>query len=295
FGSIRGLSQFTADEIVEMGFETLWIAFESPSAGYEKMKGRDIGTLFRELQSRGVAVLSSMIIGFPHQSRADILDDFERLMSFEPVFTQILIYFAFPGTPFYQRVMDEDLYLSQYRDQPDYRRWDGFSMHFKHPQFSAAQLETLQRELYRKDFKRLGPSLVRICRTWFDGYMNLRNSANPLLRARAENMRAFCRNSLAGLFPAILFAPGRQTRRKARELLREIRRETGALSLVETAKGLGAILFSVWTWFTLKANLFQQPKLLRLEYYPENSDGWAPAPHSSEFESIPCTSAAEDN
>ena len=28
FGSVRGLSQFTADEIAEMGFDILWVGFE---------------------------------------------------------------------------------------------------------------------------------------------------------------------------------------------------------------------------------------------------------------------------
>lgn len=292
FGSIRALSQFTADEIAEMGFETIWVAFESPSAGYEKMKGREIGTLFRELQSRGIAVLSSMIIGFPHQTREDILCDFEMLMSFEPAFTQILIYFAFPGTPFYEKVIAEDRYLPQYRDQPDYRRWDGFSMHFKHPHLTAPELETLQHSLYRRDFKNLGPSIMRVCGIWFDGYRNLRDSGNPLLRERAEKMRIFCRGALPGLYPAILFAPGRKVRRRARRLLREIVRETGALTLADKAKGLGAVLLSAWTWFMLKLNLYQQPGLLRQEYHPEKPEGCDAKGNPAEFESVPFRSTA---
>ncbi len=269
FGSVRGLSQFTADEIAEMGFETIWIAFESPSAGYEKMKGRDLGELFRELQSRGIAVLASMIIGFPHQGREDILRDFDHLMSLEPSFTQVLIYFAFPGTPFYEQAIAQDRYLPQYREDPDYRRWDGFSMHFKHPRLTAPEVEALQRELYRLDFERLGPSLIRILRAWFEGYRYLRDSPTPLLRERARRMRSFCRDAVAGLFPAILFGPTKEARRRARELLREIERDTGALTPVERLKGAAAIVLSGWTWFTQRAKLFQQPKLLRLEYGPE--------------------------
>jgi hypothetical protein len=270
FGSVRGLSQFTADEIAEMGFETIWMAFESPSAGYEKMKGRELGTLFLDLQSRGIAILSSMIIGFPHQDRAGILSDFEILMSLEPSFTQILIYFAFPGTPFYAQAIAEGRYLPQYGEHPDYRRWDGFSMHFKHPFLNAPEVEALQRDLYRRDFERLGPSLIRVPRTWFNGYMNLRNSPNPLLRARAERMRSFCRDAVAGLFPALLFGPSKEARRRAGELLRDIERETGTLTIAERVKGAGAVLLSGWTWFTLRMKLFQQPKLLRVEYHPES-------------------------
>jgi haloalkane dehalogenase len=271
FGSVRGLSQFTADEIAEMGFETIWTAFESPSAGYEKMNGRDLGTLYRELQSRGVAILSSMIIGFPHQDMAAILKDFELLMSLEPSLTQILIYFAFPGTPLHAQVVAEDRYLQQYRENPDYRRWDGFSMHFKHPHLTSGEIETLQREMYLRDFERLGPSLVRVASVWFNGYMNLRSSPNALLRVRAERMRSFCRNALAGLFPAILFGPSREARRRAKELLRQVQSETGPLTLEEQAMGAGAVLLSCWTWFKLRMNLFQQPQLLRLEYHSEKS------------------------
>lgn len=294
FGSIRGLSQFTADEIAEMGFETIWIAFESPSAGYEKMKGRDIGVLFSELQARGVAILSSMIIGFPHQKWADILRDFEHLMLFEPAFTQILIYFAFPGTPFYAQAVAENRYLPQYRNNPDYRRWDGFSMHFKHPDLSAPELESLQRELYRQDFKRLGPSLIRISRVWFNGYLNLRNSPNESLRKRADLMRSFCRNTIPALLPAILFAPGKEARKRTRVLMRDIQRETGALTLAEKAKSFGAVLLAVWTWFTLKINLFQQPKLLRLEYHLDKPDRRAPKCSTADLASISLPTAILD-
>jgi haloalkane dehalogenase len=294
FGSIRSLSQFTAEEIVEMGFETIWIAFESPSAAYEKMKGREIGSLFSDLQSRGIAVLSSMIIGFPHQDRSDIIRDFEHLLSLEPAFTQILIYFAFPGTPFYKQAIAENRYLPQYRHDPDYRRWDGFSMHFKHSHMTAAELESLQRELYREDFKRLGPSLIRVARVWFDGYLNLRNSTNRLLRIRADLMRSFCRSAVSGLLPAILFAPSKEARRRARILLRDIQAETGALTLSEKAKCCGAVLLAGWTWITLKMNLFQQPKLLRIEYPTVKPDGSAPQSSTANRSSMSLTKAVLD-
>jgi hypothetical protein len=89
--------------------------------------------------------------------------------------------------------------------------------------------------------------------------------------APAERMRSFCRSAIAGLFPALFFGPSKEARRRARELLRDIERETGAMTLGERLKGAGAVLLSGWTWFTMRMNLFQQPKLLRLEYHPEKS------------------------
>ena len=84
-------------------------------------------------------------------------------------------------------------------------------------------------------------------------------------------MRSFCRGAVAGLLPALLFGPSQEARRRARELLRDIERETGTLTLGEKVQGAGAVLLSGWTWFTLRMNLFQQPKLLRVEYHPEKS------------------------
>jgi hypothetical protein len=266
FGSARGLSQFTADEIAEMGFDIIWTAFEGTGSGYEKLKGLDLPSLYQGLKSRGVAILTSMIIGFPFQDRSQVLDDFRKLTALGPALWQILIYFAFPGTPLHRRVVAEGRYLPAYQENPDYRTFDGFSMHFKHAHFSPKELENLQHELYRKCFDVLGPSLVRVVRAWFEGYLKMKDSSNPLLRERAERMRDYVRSAVPGLFPATLFGPNADRRRDVREFLKEIERELGPLSLKERFYGWATIPLSAWTWLSEKLNLFQQPRLLRLEH-----------------------------
>jgi len=265
FGSVRGLSRFTADEIAEMGFDILWTAFEGTGSGYDKLKGHDLPVLYQGLKSRGVAILTSMIIGFPFQDRARVMEDFRMLTELGPALWQILIYFAFPGTPLHRQVLAEKRYLGEYRENPDYRTFDGFSMHFEHPHFTPAEVESLQRELYRKCFERLGPSLIRVVQTWFEGYRNLKGSSNPLLRGRAERMREYVRNALPGLYPAILFGPNRERRAEVRALLKDIEKEFGPLSLQEHIFGWATIPLSAWTWLAEKLTLFQQPRLLRIE------------------------------
>ena len=39
FGSVRGLSKFTADEIAEMGFDSIWTAFEGTESGTANFRG----------------------------------------------------------------------------------------------------------------------------------------------------------------------------------------------------------------------------------------------------------------
>jgi hypothetical protein len=86
FGSVRGLSQFTADEIAEMGFDIIWTAFEGVKSGYKKLRGAKLDHLYR-------------------------------------------------------KVTEEGRYLDVYQDKPDYRTFDGFSMHFKHASFKPKELE----------------------------------------------------------------------------------------------------------------------------------------------------------
>ena len=266
FGSVKGLSQFTADEIAEMGFDILWTAFEGSGSGYEKLKGQDLGALYQDLRSRGVSILTSMIIGFPFQDRSRVLEDFRKLMELRPALWQILIYFAFPGTPLHRQVLAEGRYLPGCQEKPDYRTFDGFSMHFKHEHFTPKELESLQRELYRKAFELLGPSLIRVVRTWFEGYLNLKNSPNPLLRGRAERMRNYVRSALPGLYPAILFGPNAYRRNKAREFLKDLEKELGPVSPKEHLLGWATVPFSAWTWLAERLNAFQQPRLLRIEH-----------------------------
>ena len=277
FGSVKGLSQFTADEIAEMGFETIWTAFEGVEAGYDKLKGKPLEELYSSLQARGVNLLSSMIIGFPYQDREQIMKEFDRLMALKPSMAQILIYFAFPGTPFYEQVRAEDRYLPQYKDDPDYRRFDGFSMHFKHPHFSAEEVEELQRELFREDYRRLGPSLVRFVGTLFEGFRNLRHSENPLLRGRAEKFKSYVRSACPGLAPAAWFGPTPETRAKADELIRAIIAETGPFTARDHLLQAGAFVMAGWTWLSERLHVLQQPALLRVEYRMQPANRWATA------------------
>ena len=266
FGSVRGLSQFTANEIAEMGFDIIWTAFEGANSGYKKLQGAKLDHLYRQLKSRGVAILTSMIIGFPYQDQKRVQAEFKQLMELAPDLWQILIYFAFPGTPLNKRILEEGLYLRAYRDQPDYRRFDGFSMHFKHEHFKPQELEDLQKSLYRKAFEMLGPSLVRFMKTWFEGYLAMKSSSRPLLRQRAERMRGYVQSALPAIYPAIWFGPNRHRRAEARQFLEDVLNELGSLSFKKRLECWGTLPLSFWTRMTESLGLFQQPRLLRREH-----------------------------
>ena len=267
FGSVRGLSQFTAKEVAEMGFDLVWNAFEGADAGYRKQQGRSLAELYADLKSVGCAQLTSMIIGFPYQDEARIWSEFEELMKLEPGLTQCLIYFAFPGTPFHDQVIRERRYLPQYRANPDLRRWDGFAMHFEHPKFGdALQVERIQRSIYERDFQRLGPSPLRLARVWLSGFQHLQNDESPLLRARARRLREEVRGALPAIAAGIRFAPSRVARERAEALWRDVIRATGELTHKERVMSAGAPLLYWVSTAAHRLGLMQQPGLLRTEH-----------------------------
>lgn len=267
FGSVRGLSQFTAREVAEMGFDLIWNAFEGVESGYRKQQGKRLPVLYRDLKSVGTATLTSMIIGFPYQDEQTVWREFEQLMELEPGLTQCLIYFAFPGTPFHAQVVGEDRYLEKYRTAPDLRRWDGFAMHFKHPHFDdPAAVEKLQRTIYEEDFRRLGPSPLRLARVWLTGFENLKDDESPLLRARAERLRHDVRGILPAIRATTAFAPSPAARARAKALRRDIVRLTGEPTARERAMEAAAPAMYILSRAGRALNLMQQPGLLRTEH-----------------------------
>ena len=195
------------------------------------------------------------------------MEEFQIFTGLCPALWQVLIYFAFPGTPLYNRILEENLFLPEYQTNPDYRTFDGFTMHFNHPHLSATELKDIQQELYCRNFEMLGPSLVRVIQVWFEGYLNLRNSDNPLLSGRAKRMKEYVKQAIPALYPAIYFGPNRERRKDAKILLDEIIDGFGKLSIKEHLFCFATIPLSFWTWFTNKLNILQQPKLMRIEYH----------------------------
>jgi hypothetical protein len=278
FGSVRGLSNFTAREIAEMGFDTIWTAFEGKQSGYEKQQGRPLAELYNDLKSVGCGQLTSMIIGFPYQDEAAIRAEMEEVLALEPAMLQCLIYFAFPGTPFHEQVIAEGRYRAPYDQNADLRRWDGFAMHFKHPHFKdPGRIEQLQREIFRQDYDRLGPSLLRLGRVWLTGYENLRYDDNPLLAQRATKLRESLRPLLPLTRATAKHGPTEMVRQRARDLHRDMVRLTGEETWQERAKGTASSLMYLITKATAATRYLQQPSLLRTAH---NLDGAAESQHT---------------
>jgi radical SAM superfamily enzyme YgiQ (UPF0313 family) len=268
FSSIKAISQYTVEEILEMGIDGFWIGYEGTRSGYAKQQGRPVEEIFTEFRAHGITILSSMILGFDYQTPEVIAEELDGLMKLKPSLAQFLIYGPVPGTPFNARVKRDNLMLEKFVQEPTalYRIADGFTTTMKHPTLSPERIEELQRWCFDEDFQRLGPSIFRVLEARLLGYRKLKDSPNPVLRARAAYYATELRCATAVFLAGRLLGPNAGIRRWIGNLEKELIAEFGCPPVVERFKSLLGVGAAVWTWFTLKFDLFQHPKLLRTPY-----------------------------
>jgi len=268
FASIRALSQYRTEELVEMGIDGLWIGYEGTRSGYAKQEGRSPEELFRELREHGISILASMIVGLPYQTDEIVEEECGGLMALEPDLCQFLIYGPTPGTPFYERIVAEDGLreeLSADRERY-YKSCDGFAAMVKHPTLTGEEIEAQQRRCYREDFETLGPTIYRSVETWLKGYRTLSASENPALRKKAERFARDIRNAYPVFLAGRLFGPNAAVRRHVGELRRAVHEALGRPSAIERLREVAAAGLALWTGLTLKLRLFQHPRLVLNTY-----------------------------
>lgn len=268
FSSVRAISQYTMEEIMEMGIDAFWIGYEGTRSGYAKQQGRPVDELFRDLREHGITILASMIVGFDYQTQEVVAKELDGLMSLRPTLAQFLIYGPTPGTPFYERIMREGLLHDALRENPEqyYRKCDGFTTMVKHPTLSPSEIEDMQRWCFREDFRRLGPSIFRALETSFLGWKKMRDSTNPLLRRRAEGFAKAVRAGYPALLAGKLFGPSPAARQWLQGFERQIHAELGRPTWKERFLSVVTLGAALWTWVTLRIDFFQHPRLIRTAY-----------------------------
>jgi radical SAM superfamily enzyme YgiQ (UPF0313 family) len=274
FSSIKAISQYKVEEILEMGIDGFWIGYEGTRSNYAKQQGRPVDEILTEFREHGITVLASMIVGFEYQTPEIVAQELDGLMKLKPSLGQYLIYGPVPGTPFHERVIKENLLQDIYTTEKDlfYRRADGFRTMMKHPTLSPAQIEDMQRWCFEQDFQRLGPSIYRVLETRFLGYLKLKDSPNPVLRQKAEYFARELRYAYPVFLAGRLLGPNATIRKWIGDLEKRIHAELGKPAFAQQFKSVMAVGAALWTGITLKLDLFQHPKLQRTTYrLPEKS------------------------
>jgi len=99
FSSARVLKSYRMEQLVRLGLCWVWMGMEGESSTYRKLKDVDTHELVQGLQSNGIRVLGSSIIGLENHSPENIADVIAYAVSHNTDFHQFMLYSPNPGPP----------------------------------------------------------------------------------------------------------------------------------------------------------------------------------------------------
>jgi radical SAM superfamily enzyme YgiQ (UPF0313 family) len=244
FSSANAIRQYDIGQLVELGIEWIWLGLEGESSGYRKLNGTDTLALTRELQSRGIAVLGSTIIGLDHHTPGNIDGHIERAVAHDAAFHQFMLYTPMPGTELYRDIsaagrLDDSVAIADVHGQA------GFNFH--HPSITRPESKEFLDRAFRRDFEVNGPSLYRLTRVMFERWRHGRDHADPRVRARADREARDMRRGYGAALWAMekyLDAANADVGARIRELRRAMERELGGMT-ASISRTLGPVL--LWT------------------------------------------------
>ena len=243
FSSANAIRKYDIRELVELGVEWIWLGLESSEADYAKLKGADTLSLVRELQSHGICVHGSSIIGLEHHTPENIGPEIERAIAHDTVFHQFMLYTPMPGTALHAQIEAEGRLLPGV----DWADIHGqYKFNFRHDAITRDQSKAFLDRAFRLDFERNGPSLFRLMHTMMARWQRYRADADPRVRARVDVAAAQLR---AG-YGAALWAMERylrSTNPSIGERIRALRKETEREFGITTA-ALNRVVGSVLLW-----------------------------------------------
>ena len=243
FSSANAIAKYTYEELAEIGIATIWLGLESPRSNYAKLDGADTLKLTRELREHGIVLLGSTIIGLEHHTPENIEEEIEHAIAHETDLHQFMLYTPVPGTPLYFEMAGQGRLLDV--DLADIHGQHAFN--FRHAAISCEQSTSLLNGAFQRDFERNGPSLFRICRTTFAGYLRYKNHPDRRIRERWQRECRTLRHAWVGFIWAMehrLTRSNPEVAAKIRALRKEMEREFGLVAVV-AGKLLGPILW--WT------------------------------------------------
>jgi hypothetical protein len=218
FSSANTLRLYSMEELVGLGVSWVWLGIEGQQSGYVKLRGADTRALVRELQSHGIRVLGSTIVGLPEHDAQNIDAAIAYAVDHDTEFHQFMLYTPVPGTPLWSEQAALGTLLSEEEcPLPDAHGQLRFS--FRHPRIRGGEETEFLRRAFRVDFERNGPSLVRIARTMLQGWQRHQHHPEPRVRHRFERE---CRG-LATSWAGVVWAAERWLRSSHPELAGRIR------------------------------------------------------------------------
>ena len=192
------------EEIVGLGVSWVWLGLEGEGSAYDKLKGADTRSLVDTLQSHGIRVLGSSIVGLPEHTPDNLDEAIEHAVSHDTEFHQFMLYTPLPGTPLYAEQAERGTLLGD-DECPPADTHGQLRFNFRHPHIRDGQETGFLLRAFGRDFEVNGPSILRIARTLLRGWQ--KHKDHPEARVRARYRRE-C-GGLATVYAGALWAAQR--------------------------------------------------------------------------------------
>jgi len=265
FSSAEAITDFGVENMLKMGINYVWLGVESKRAIFEKTQGIDVKKLMTRLRQNGIMVLASSILFLDHHTKETIWEDIDFAIDLRPDFTQFMQLGPLPQTPVYLSYKAK----GWLREEIPYEEWHGqHKIWFDHPHFTRDESEVYLRKAFQREFKTLGPSIVRIADTMLNGLESpLYQKDNPALRVQFERLRERCRIYFYALTGFKWLAMNRKMRKQTDDVIRRYEGYFGKRKLLHYLAGAGMAL--IGNLYRLKLKLgfeAHNPPRFRVSY-----------------------------
>jgi len=181
FSSARVLKSYTMEQLLGLGVSWVWMGLEGKDSQYAKLTDIDSHQLVEELQSNGIRVLGSSIIGMENHTPENINEVIDYAVSHRTVFHQFMLYTPTGGTPLSLEMKEKGLLLPE--EEISHADSHGqFRFNFRHRYIRNGEEKQYLLDAFQRDYDVNGPSIARLFRVTMNGY--LRHSEHPDSRIR---------------------------------------------------------------------------------------------------------------
>jgi len=272
FSSADGLIRLGVENMVKLGYRFVWIGLEESSgtAYPNKMRGVELRGLIGEMQAHGIEVLGSTILGFEHQQPMDLDREIEHALSYGCTYNQFMLYMAMPGTALWKQMKTEG------RLKKGFPWADIHGQHVQnwhHPHITDQEIESKLDHAFARDFEVLGPSILRMMQTHYDGYLKTAAWDHELVQLRRATMRKHFLGYIAALeaMRRDLRARGHGAHEQARVLRDRLIEECGWRGKLSTIVAGPVVTAALWAekrrfWRSERTRKAAEPQCLLTHY-----------------------------
>jgi len=231
FGSMRSLSQFTAEELRDNGLAAVWIGVESFQTGegattdtYAKRSGEDIEKMFRELHSHGIGTVGSLVLGFDFHTPENLKEDIDRFVALKPTFYQLSPLTPCPGTALYDRMLEEGRILDTYK-WTDFHLWKDDVYKLKN--FEKGDIKKFFDYAHEQIRDLNGPPPIQVMENALESYSNYKNCNDEFRKYQSDQARRMASGTFSYLRACELYHSSEKVRARAEQLEKRYREEIG--------------------------------------------------------------------